>query len=317
MKTKKILFMLIMVCVSFFLVAAIGIGVLFEMHTFHALVSGRIVDKEGNPVPGAIVRLYIGGSDGSSRDFESVTDESGKYSVQTPMLRYALDSSAAYRAMSISADGYVPLSAKEGIIKGTNVNRDYEMVKAVSVSGRLVTVEGEPVAGSTLTFIADGEVDRSPKLRYGPVTVRSGKDGSFSLNTVGPFEYSIYIGEHGQKLHRQRPLNAKNANLADAANRQGLEIHINNPLDYTISGHVHDSDGKPVADAFVWTLNENSGTWGAYSDKEGAFSIIGLDGLGKDVFDVSVKGKTSQGESFNMKIPGVRLHTDSLSFIVQ
>ena len=162
MKTKKILFMLIMVCVSFFLVAAIGIGVLFEMHTFHALVSGRIVDKEGNPVPGAIVRLYIGGSDGSSRDFESVTDESGKYSVQTPMLRYALDSSAAYRAMSISADGYVPLSAKEGIIKGTNVNRDYEMVKAVSVSGRLVTVEGEPVAGSTLTFIADGEVDRSP-----------------------------------------------------------------------------------------------------------------------------------------------------------
>jgi len=317
MKTKKFFFVLIMVCVSFFLVAAIGVGVLLEMHTFHALVSGRIVDKEGNPVPGAIVRLYIGGSDGSSRDFESVTDESGKYSVQTPTIRYALDSSAAYRGVSISADGYVPASAKEGIIKGTNVNRDYEMTKAVSVSGRLVTVEGEPAAGSTLTFVPRGRADTSSKLSYRSVTVRSGKDGSFSLNTVGPFEYSIYVGEHGQKWYRQRPLNAMNVNLADAANSQGLEIRINNPLDYTISGHVHDSEGNPVADAFVWTLNENSGTWGAYSDKEGAFSIIGLDGLGKDVFDVSVKGKTPQGESFNMEIPGVRLHTDSLSFIVQ
>lgn len=319
MKTKKIFFVLIMVCVSFFLVAAIGIGVLLEMHTFHALVSGRIVDKEGNPVPAAIVRLYIGGSDGSSRDFQSVTDESGKYSVQTPTIRYALDSSAAYRVMSISADGYVPVSVKEGIKKGTNADREYEMTKAVSVSGQLVTAEGKPAPDNTLNFVPKGQTDSSSKLSYRSVMARSGKDGSFGLNTVGPFEYRIYIdvNEYLRKMYRQRPLNGDSVDFSDAANRRGLDIRINDPLNYTISGHVRDSDGKPVADAFIWTVGERSGMWGAYSDKEGAFSIIGLDGLGKDVFNVSLQGRTFQGKNFEMEIPDVRLHADSLSFIVQ
>lgn len=317
MKTKIICFVLITVCVSFLLAAAIGIGVLVEMHTFHAIVSGRIVDSEGNPIPGAIVELYIGGSDGSSRNFQSVTNERGRYSVRTPILRYALDSSAAYRVMSISADGYVPVRVKERIRKGTNADREYEMTKAVSVSGQLVTEEGKPASGATLTFVPKGQADSSSKLAFKSVTVRSGNDGSFSLNTVGPVEYRIYIGGHGQKLYYQRPLNGDSADFSDAANRRGLDIRINDPLNYTISGHVHDSEGKPVADAFVWTVGGNNSVWGAYSDQEGAFSIIGLDGSGKDVFNVSLQGRTSQGKNFKMEIPDVRLHADNLSFIVQ
>jgi protocatechuate 3,4-dioxygenase beta subunit len=317
MKTRIIFFVLITVCVSFLLVAAIGIDILFEMHTFHAFVSGRITDMEGNPIPGALVKLYIRGSDGSERDFQSVTDESGRYSVRTPTLRYALDSSAAYRSMSISADGYVPVSVKEGIKKGTNAGREYEMTKAVSVSGRLVTTEGKPVPGATLTFIPIKHTDGSSKLSYSLVQARTDNDGSFSLNNVGPFEYRIYISGYGQKQCRQRPLNGDSFNFSDQDNRLGLDIRINDPLDYTISGHVRDSEGKPVADAFIWTISEDHNIWGACSDKEGAFSIIGLDGLGKDVFSVNLQGRTSQGKSFKMEITDVRLHADGLSFIVQ
>jgi hypothetical protein len=317
MKTKIIFLVLIMVCVSFILVAAIGIGVLIEMHTFHAVVSGRIVDPEGNPIPGAVVKLYIRGSDGSERNFQSVTNESGRYSVQTPILRYALDSSAAYRALSISADGYVPVSVKELINKGINAYREYEMTKAVSVSGRLVTTKGKPPPGGTLTFIPSKHADVSSKLYCKMVTVRASEDGSFSLNNVGPFEYRIYISGYGRKYCRQRPLNGDSVDFTDQANRLGLDIRINDPLDYTISGHVRDSEDKPVAGAFIWTTGDKSGTWGALSDKEGAFSIIGLDGLGKDVFSVSLQGRTSQGKNFKMEIPDVRLHADNLSFIVQ
>ena len=316
MKTK-IIFILIMVCVSFLLVAAIGIGILIEMHTFHAVVSGRIVDPEGNPIPGAIVELYIGGSDGSSRNFQSVANESGRYSVRTPILRYALDSSAAYRNMRISADGYVPVSVKEVINKGISTDREYEMTKAVSVSGRLVTTEGKPPPGGTLTFIPIKHDDGSSKLSYSLVTARSDNDGFFSLNNVGPFEYRIYIGGYGPEHYRQRPLNSESVDFSDEANRLGLDIRINDPLDYTISGHVHDSESKPVANAYIWTIGYNSGMWGALSDKEGAFSIIGLDGLGKDVFSVSLQGRTSQGKDFRMEIPDVRLHANNLLFTVQ
>ena len=317
MKTKIIFLVLITVCVSFLLVAAIGIGVLVEMHTFHAVVSGRIVDPEGNPIPGAVVKLYIRGSDGSERNFQSVTNESGRYSVRTSILRYALDSSAAYRNMSISADGYVPVSVKEVINKGINADREYEMTKAVSVYGRLVTAEGKPPPGSTLTFIPIKHTDSSSKLSYSLVTARPDNAGSFSLNNVGPFEYRIYIGGYGRKHCRQRPLNGESVDFSNQANRLGLDIRINDPLDYTISGHVHDSEGKPVANAYIWTIGDNSGMWGALSDKGEAFSIIGLDGLGKDVFSVSLQGRTPQGKNFKMEIPDVRLHADNLSFIVQ
>jgi hypothetical protein len=287
------------------------------MHTFHVVVSGRIVDSEGNPIPRAIVKLYIGGSDGSERDFQNVTDENGKYSVRTAILRYALDSSAAYRVMSISADGYVPVSVKEVINKGTNADREYEMTKAVSVSGRLVTAKGKPPPGGILTFIPIKHTDSSSKLSYSLVTARADNDGSFSLNTVGLFEYRIYISGYERKHCRQRPLNGESVDFSDEANRLGLDVRINDPLNYTISGHVRDSEGKPIADAFIWTIGDNSGMWGALSDKEGAFSIIGLDGLGKDVFNVSLQGRTSQGKNFKMEIPDVRLHADNLSFIVQ
>jgi hypothetical protein len=317
MKTKIIFFVLITVCVSFLLIAAIGIGVLIEMHTFHAVVSGRIVDSEGNPIPGAIVKLYIGGSDGSSRDFQSVTNESGRYLMRTPIIRYALDSSAAHRIMRISADGYVPVSVKEAINKGINADREYEMTKAVCVSGQLVTAEGKPPPGGTLTFLPIKRTDSSSKLYYSSVTARSDNAGSFSLNNVGPFEYCVYISGYGRKHCRQRPLNDDSVDFSDQANRLGLDIRINDPLDYTISGHVRDNEGKPVANAYIWTIGDNSDTWGALSDKKGAFSIIGLDGLGKDVFSVSLQGRTSQGKNFKMEIPDVRLHADNLSFIVQ
>lgn len=317
MEGKKFFFGLMLVFVALFLAVVIGIGFLFAKHTFRASVSGRISATEGNPISGAKVRLYIGGSDGSSNNFESITDESGYYSIQTPTLRYALDSSAAYRSIGISANGYVPVSVNKRVAKGNNRNWDFVLTEAVSVSGRLVNMEGEPMADSNLSFLPGGQADSGSNLRYCSVAVTTDEGGNFNLDTVGPFEYRILIDEHGLKLYRQRPVNGENVDLADIANRQGLEICINNPLDYTISGHVKDSDGNSVKESFVWVCNENFGTWGAYSDQQGAFRIIGLDGLGKDVFDINVKGKTLQGERFTIKIPDVRLHTDNLSFIVQ
>ena len=81
--------------------------------------------------------------------------------------------------------------------------------------------------------------------------------------------------------------------------------------------YVRDSDGNPVTDSYIWTCNENSCTWSTSCNRDGAFTIIGLDGFGKDVFTVNITGKTSNGESFRMEMPGVRLHADDLSFVVQ
>jgi hypothetical protein len=118
------------------------------------------------------------------------------------------------------------------------------------------------------------------------------------------------------QIYRQTPISGEVVDLIDPANRQWLEIRINDPLDHAISGHVKDSDGNPVEGAFVWAFNDNFGTWGAMSDRQGAFSIIGLDGLGKDIVDINVKG-TSPSQRFETQIPGIPLHTDNLSIIVE
>lgn len=315
MKVKGVLLGILVVSASLFLIAAVGIGVLVENKAFQATVSGRLTDTEGRPVPGASIQLHIAGTDSSENYFDCMTNAAGEYFLQTPTLRYALDSSAAYRGLSISAPGYVHVSVHKRVAKGVNKDWNFELTRAITVSGRLVDPEGNPMAGCSLLFSPEQKDTRSVTLRYHSVGGdTTGKDGRFRLDSVGPFCYQVSRKEYGRQVYRQIPVRGARIDLSEPTARQGLEICINNPLEYKISGHIKDAAGNPVKDAFVSVTNE---ICGAYVDELGAFSIIGLDGLGKDVFDITVEGKTLLGDKFETQIPDVRLHTDDLAIVVK
>ena len=126
MRAKTIFKALAITVVLLFLLAAIGIGILFESHSFRASVSGRITDTRGTPIAGARVEFSLPNSDSIKYDAGSKTNSDGRYSLNLPQFTAALDSSPSYgRLVRISADGYTPINTYQKLTKGHNSDCDY------------------------------------------------------------------------------------------------------------------------------------------------------------------------------------------------
>jgi hypothetical protein len=117
--------------VSLFILLLIGIGFIFESHTFRASVSGSITDTEGNPIVGAKVEYCLPNADGDSIEYDisSQTNSEGRYSMSLPVFTAALDSSPNYmRLVRILADGYAPFSTYRILEKGHNLDCNYILI---------------------------------------------------------------------------------------------------------------------------------------------------------------------------------------------
>ena len=137
MKRRVIRWVLGICAVSLVVCLLIGIGSVFEAHTFRASVGGRITDSEGNPIAGATVEYCWSNAPGDTIEYDmnSRTDSEGRYSMSLPVFTVALDTSPDYlRQVRISADGYVPFYAFKALKKGHNSDCNYTLaVDAQSV----------------------------------------------------------------------------------------------------------------------------------------------------------------------------------------
>ncbi len=128
MNTKTVLKVVGGIVIILLLALAIGIGVLLESHTFRASVSGRITDSGGNPIAGAKVEYLYPNSDDVKYNCDTMTDSEGRYRMQLPQVRVALDLSPSYaRYVSIRANGYQPYDTYQKLIKGHNQDCDYSL----------------------------------------------------------------------------------------------------------------------------------------------------------------------------------------------
>jgi hypothetical protein len=108
----------------------IGIGVVFEGHTFRASVSGRITDAQGNPIAGAKVEycLFNAPGDITIYNMSTRTDSEGRYSMKLPSFTVALDTSPDYlRQVLVTADGYAQFGSSRELKKGPNPGGDYTL----------------------------------------------------------------------------------------------------------------------------------------------------------------------------------------------
>lgn len=90
---------------------------------------------------------------------------------------------------------------------------------------------------------------------------------------------------------RQRPVNAEVFDLTAEANRAGLEIIINPPEDYSVSGHVRDAQGNPVHRTLVHTYTTCGQPWWTWTDDNRAFCLEGLDEFGKTFSICVLRGR--------------------------
>jgi protocatechuate 3,4-dioxygenase beta subunit len=164
------------------------------------------------------------------------------------------------------------------------------------VSGRVLDTKGKSAQGRVLelSVVNDG----SPPLPGDDcvpsrvIAVAADEHGVFDIPTIIPGRYSILVYRPspigGDRNMEQVPVRGQLLDVKPGARVEGFEIRVNPPEDYAVSGHVRDASGKPVCGLFVGTWGDPHGRcWWTLTDRQGAYRIDGLDGIGLSSFKIS------------------------------
>jgi hypothetical protein len=296
------------------------------------VIAGRITDEFGDPVPDAtVMALRLSWSNGKRRLTPAAsgriaqTNDLGQYRVfglppgdyyvsgslrggiDLPMMDLELMmTGASSTSGSMPKTGYAS-TYFPGTTNATEAQKitlaagqesttaDFSLlpVRLARVTGFVLSADGKPLEGSAVTA--------TPTSRDGlvlaPVSGRSGKDGSFTLNSVPPGDYSLQarsiqviattqgdnmmmfrataMGGPGEQESGSVPLTVAGEDLAN--------VTIVTSKGGTATGHVSFDGPKPPSNTIRITSmpidNEGMPTFGAASLKEdGSFELKGLSG---------------------------------------
>lgn len=139
-----------------------------DLAVAHAVLSGRVVDLDEQPVAGARV---VGRSARADEKAVAVTDAEGKFALRLPVGPAALliESEAALPERLAAT---VPADAVEVALR-----------RRVTLAGRVVA-DGKHVAGATVTLMA------GPRLA---VDTTTGPDGKFAFAELGEAHYALRV----------------------------------------------------------------------------------------------------------------------------
>lgn len=262
--------------------------------TPHGVISGRVVDDEGEPVPRAAVEVLRAGT-GWSGPHEYTNDlgefriaglAPGRYRLRAnPNLklfggRMVLSQKPEARPPELLAT-YYP-STTDPALAGTVEVAAGQEVAGITIqlrSGRLYKIEGVVLGVSPEHPAESLEVGLLPQVREGGFTslpeARVEPTGEFRLAGVPPGAYYITVGLR----HRRPRLLGKTPVEVMDADLEGVVLSIEPPL--TVSGVVRVEGGKQkdLAPTHVW-LRQVDGLWYGQEPAEvlpdGTFRIQGL-----------------------------------------
>lgn len=227
-------------------------------------ISGTVTDEDGNPL--ADVWVQASGYDSWG---ETQTDVLGEYEIpDLPDGDYLLEfhDSSGYFIGQFYNGAYDWSDAEPVTIGGgqrvTGIN--VTMVLGGTVSGTVLSEEGEPLAG---TFVcAEGPGYRCDSTEA---------DGSYSITGLNPGDYRVWFdGRNGQwqfydGVDRWDDATIIPVGLSSRVN--GIDAVFPNRSG-SISGTVTDADGNPLAG--IWVNASGYDSWGnALTDSSGTYEI--------------------------------------------
>ena len=250
-------------------------------------LSGHIYDENGNPIAGQ--HIYLGSN-------VAVTDASGNYSFTASSGTYSMDidNGLAYNHLSNNVPGAYDLS-----FSGYSLTQD--TIQNFTLPGRQVSVHvqggsNNPVSGVALTtsggptngvdvggYTANGFDAYSTSNGPVPTTDANGNatlwlfPGSYSI-TATPASGSVYA--------------ATTVSNITVTSDMSQGISLQQPV--TLSGHVYDENGNPVAGQHVY-LGSNS----SVTDASGSYSVMAVPG----VYSVDIDNGGAYG-NLSRDIPG-------------
>jgi protocatechuate 3,4-dioxygenase beta subunit len=224
-------------------------------------IVGVVTDPHRRPVAGAVVRAEQ--TDGWLRPTLLTTDADGRFEV-------AGLEPKAYRVLA-RHPGFAPALLPSVIVEAdAEASVELPLDAPAAVAGRLVDLEGRPVAGDVVLVEANGS--SLPESLRELLRARATAEGRFLLEGLPPGSHALQVTAPGLAARRidfdarrEAPLE-----LGDVVLEAGLAIR----------GRVHDAAGAAIANARVGAARtpEGEDRSEAWTEADGRFALGGLRG---------------------------------------
>jgi protocatechuate 3,4-dioxygenase beta subunit len=232
-------------------------------------LKGKIVDNEGNPVFGALVR--IGGALQKTRTLSGRVNNVDKASVTDQNGTFLLTSTEDYEAwrLEISASGFVELDTD--LLETGDKLHHLVLDRGTSVTGT-VTKNGEPVAGVAMGIC---QTDRGGDSFVGEYVIATDESGRFNFTSVLPEAgMTIY-----SKMEDGCPavIELTEFTTSQSGDTKDLGEFKMGPAK-KITGRITLPDGVPLPPSFRILVNREN-AWDTQQilvGKNGEFSVDGL-----------------------------------------
>ncbi|MBU4198917.1 MAG: carboxypeptidase-like regulatory domain-containing protein [Verrucomicrobia bacterium] len=288
----------------------------FVMLFFHAWimsipsrVSGRITDLLGNPIADARLAITPMSPETHSRyESETRSDAGGKFNLRAE---------SGYNYLSVQADRHASMGFVRMANLGWSRNWDFELPRAVSISGRVLDTTGKPLPDRVVNFVPmiPREIPAfKARFTKGWPPTPTDTDGRFAITSAAPCLHKISVRSANTDM-LQYPVNDRYIDMSSSNCAEPLEIILHPAKDYMIAGHVKSADGNPIPHVFVDTYIPSGPHWVDRTDGQGAFRIQGLDGVGLSSFKVTFQG-SHQGKDFDLTIDDVPMNSTNVTLVI-
>lgn len=234
-----------------------------------ATVTGRVVDVDGNPIPGVSVQLqsvafvYASASTGADGTFTAAGLRPGDWRVSFTAPNGSAWVSELYDdAQTPETQTVVPVAP------GATVTlNDAVLARGGTITGRILAPDGTPRAG----------IEVYASTVSGGSGATTGTYGTYAISGLADDDYTVYAqSDWGANLvgvvypGTTRWEDAERVQVADAAT---VTLHdMTLVAGATLSGVVYGPDGAPLARAFVKAVSDQDQN-GATTADDGSYSI--------------------------------------------
>lgn len=233
-------------------------------------VQGRVVDKDNEPITGAVVSIRgvtrgQGTRFGGNEDMDqvAVTDDDGRFVIngETPFDAVGVEVEARTFAKGIF----------QRLASGGKVH-ELRLTEGAAIEGRLVK-DGQPMAGAEIGISG---ADRSADVYVGDFTVGTDKDGAFFLGNLPP-NRDYFICAKMSSLANQGTVAARRVRLnVDGSVLDVGEVSV--APGFKLEGVIRLTDGEPIP-AKTRVLLSRDEAWDSAqteADEHGRFYFSGV-----------------------------------------
>ncbi len=276
-------------------------------------ISGRVTDMDGVAIEGAelFARTWGGQPFNSGK---ATSDGEGRYRITDLLPR------REYRVFA-EADGYTAAYVTRRLGTGEVAGFDFSLEKGVYLSGRVLDTESRPLSGLTLELVPTtwSDTEKAPtRLPLGLGGVTTDDQGRFEAPHAAPGRYWVKVYQSVPSADRcwQQVALEGILVLEEGQRIEDHEVRVLPPDSHTISGTVVDGEGKPLPGVVVDSFIPHDRHWWTRTDEQGRFTLLSLNGIGRDPLDVYFNQTGLPAGGYKVVIRDVPIGTDDLKLVV-